>query len=221
MLYDIFGNSELDYEKVIPNSIRWLDLKDLPNEIWKDIEGYEGLYQVSNYGRVKRLEQIKEYMGNNQYNKSFNICYKVPNLILKLKEDKYLRVCLTDKNKQQDYLSVHRLVAKAFISNPNNLSDVDHIDTNTYNNCLFNLQWVTCSQNSKLSWERGRKKLCGKHHHNSKIIGQYTLSGKLIKKYYGSGEASRATNISDVNIRKCCRGDYGCKTSGGYIWKYI
>jgi hypothetical protein len=96
-------------------------------EIWKDIKGYEGIYQVSNYGNVKNIKTNK---------------MKVPNLSNK----GYLRVLLSN-NKIKKQCSIHRLVADAFIDNPFNLKQVNHKDENKLNNNVNNLEWCTCQYN--------------------------------------------------------------------------
>ena len=211
---------ENNYEQVEVNSDRWLNLEDLLNEIWKDIEGFEGLYQISNYGRVKRLGYWREYNSSNQYI-TFTSKYYVKEHILKTKTDRYLRVQLYDSSISGCLCLVHRLVAQAFISNPENKPIIDHKNNNTYDNRVCNLQWATYGENADYAWERGRERKCGKNHKNSKLIGQYDLDGNLLNTYYGSGEASRLTGISDVTIRQACHGGYGCKTRGGFIWKYL
>lgn len=104
-------------------------------EIWKDIKGYEGLYQVSNLGRVKSLERIVNF-GNQQR--------IVKEKILSPRDNGngYKTVCLQSK-----YFYIHRLVAQTFIPNPDNKPQVDHIDTNKSNNCVDNLRWATHSEN--------------------------------------------------------------------------
>ena len=99
------------------------------NEIWRDIKGYEGLYQVSNLGRVK----------NKRRNKL---------LKLQLQKDGYLRVGLYDKNLKWSCKKVHRLVAEAFISNPSNLEYVNHKDEDKSNNDASNLEWCTRHYNN-------------------------------------------------------------------------
>ena len=115
-------------------------------EIWKDIEGYKGLYQVSNYGRVKSLEKIVKWGVANKL---------IPDTILKPLANPYCRVGLRKDNKQI-LKSVHRLVATAFIPNPNNLPVVMHIDDNPQNNHISNLKWGTKAMNSKDMANKGR-----------------------------------------------------------------
>lgn len=159
-------------------------------------------------------------MGRNQFT-TFENNYYIKEHILKAKCDRYLRVQLYKSRKESKFNSIHQLVAEAFIPNPDNKPIVDHKDNNTYNNTVKNLQWATYKENADYAWERGRKKQRGIEHHASKLIGQYDLDGNLLHTYYGSGEASRCTGICDVTIRQACRGGYGCKTRGGFIWKYI
>lgn len=206
--------------EIEPNSDRWLDLTNLPNEIWKDIKEFEGLYQISNYGRVKRLGYWRVHENHNQYI-TFTSRYYINEHILKTKSERYLRVELYKSSISSSLYLIHQLVAQAFIPNHDNKPVVDHKNNNTYDNRVCNLQWATYSENADYAWERGREKKCGKNHKNSKLIGQYDLDGNLLNTYYGSGEASRATGISDVTIRQACRGGYGCKSRGGFIWKYI
>lgn len=210
----------MDLIKIKPNSKRWLSLEDLPNEEWKDIKDFENLYQVSNYGRVKRLGYWRDYLGNNQFT-TFKCKYYIQEHILRVKIDRYSQIQLYKSPKESKYCLVHQLVAEAFIPNPENKPVVDHKNNNTHDNKVDNLQWATHKENADYSWERGRKKQYGVEHHASKLIGQYDLNGNLLNTYYGSGEASRATGIRDAMIREACRGGYGCKTRGGFIWKYI
>lgn len=207
-------------EHVEPNSDRWLNMKDLADEEWKDVKGFEGLYQVSNYGRVKSLGRIKNCKSSNQFT-TFDSMIVVKKRIMKLKKDRYLRVQLYDKNGYSKYYSVHKLVGYAFIKNNDKKPIIDHKNNNTYDNRVINLQWTTYSENARYSYDRGRIKKIGKEHQSSKLIGQFDLNGSLLETYHGSGEAFRATGINSGSIRKCCRDTYGCKTAGGFVWKYL
>ena len=191
----------------------------LPKQIWKDIEGYEGLYQVSNTGKVRSMN----------YNKTG----KVKRLKPAIDSDGYLRLGLYKDGKQR-YYSVHRLVAMTFIPNPNNLPCVNHKDENKTNNCVDNLEWISHldnmnygTRNERLSESRkgqnnpmyGKK---GKDNPTSKpilMIDKHTT--KPIACFDCVGDANEYLGKPRYNstINKCAKG-YS-KTSGGYIWKYV
>ncbi len=114
--------------------------ENLPNEIWRDIEGHEGFYQVSNFARVKSLRRKKTRIIK-------------PDII----HTGYLRVTLY-KNGEAHNCYVHVLVAKAFVPNPNNKSQVNHIDGDKFNNCPENLEWTTPSENIIHAFEMGLSK---------------------------------------------------------------
>ena len=119
-------------------------------EIWKDIKNYEGIYQVSNLGRVRSLTRKV---------KTFNGFRTTKGQLLKpLKTNRnYFRVDLK-QNQKDKYVSIHRLVAEAFIPNPNNYPVINHIDGNTSNNIVNNLEWCTQSHNIKEAYKVGRAK---------------------------------------------------------------
>jgi hypothetical protein len=114
-------------------------------EHWKDIKGYEGLYQVSNYGRVKALPK-KRINGTGFYIQKERIMSQ------QLKTKRYYGVNLTKDGIHKNFL-VHRLVADAFIKNPNNYEEVNHIDCNKLNNKVENLEWCTREMNLKHALE--------------------------------------------------------------------
>lgn len=131
------------------------------DEIWKDVEGYEGIYQVSNLGRIKSLAR-----SFNHLNRWGNIqSHSLPERELKISElhDHYQSVVLSKNGKSRDYF-VHRLVAQAFIPNPYNLPQVNHKDENPSNNCVDNLEWCTPLYNSNYGNRRDKlsKALKGK-----------------------------------------------------------
>jgi len=181
-------------------------------EIWKDVNGYEGLYQVSNLGRVRSLE--RKATDGRQINER----------ILKPAFDvgKYLTVAL-HKNKKQKTHKVHRLVAFAFIKNPNNKPHVNHIDGNKSNNRVDNLEWCTQLENNRHSFhelKRGSWRIGLRiRPTNAKEVLQFNKeTNQLIKTYPSIMEAGRETGIQFKNIHKVCCG--GRKTAGGYAWKY-
>ena len=132
---------------ITPNDERWYDLKDLPNEEWRDVKDFEGLYQVSNYGRVKRLFRIiKAYILHQE-----NLKLKTKIIKPSHTNEIYFKVVLTRDNKKYNK-TVHRLVAEAFIPNPENKPDVNHIIPVTKEQCINrvdNLEWCTKSENTR------------------------------------------------------------------------
>lgn len=172
----------------------------MKKEIWKDIKGYEGLYQVSNLDRVKRLNY-------NQTDKE--------RIMKPIKHSSgYLQIILF-KNGKMKHMYVHRLVALHFIPNP----EVNHKDENKLNNHVSNLEWCTHSYNNLYGTriERISNKLInGKQ---SKPVLQYDLDGNLIKEWESTAECGR-NSYNKSSISKCCRGVEHYKTAYDYIWRY-
>ena len=114
---------------------------------------------------------------------------------------------------------VHRLVAQAFIPNPENKPQVNHLNGDKTNNRVENLEWCTCSENVIHSWNNGfHKKKFGANHDNSVKIKQYDLNGRFVKEWGSIVDASKYYNTTISNIWHCLNG-YN-KTAKGYIWKY-
>lgn len=119
--------------------------------------------------------------------------------------------------------TIHRLVAKAFIPNPNNLPQVNHRDGNKFNNKVENLEWCSSSDNQKHAYRIGLKKTpnlgrFGSLNHSSKVIIQYSLTGVPIQEYGSTREASRVTKINQGTIAACARGERA--SAGSYKWRY-
>lgn len=173
-------------------------------EEWRDIPEYFGLYQVSNLGRVRSL-------GNGNSNNS-------KERLLKQCKDKdgYLKVYLCKDGKQKNFL-VHRLVAIAFLPNPDNLPIINHKNEDKTDNRVENLEWCTAKYNTNYGTCRKRMSKARTNGKRSKPVAQYTLDGTLIGIYPSASEAARQ-GFNQGNVDYCCRGKY--KTSGGYIWKW-
>lgn len=182
------------------------------NEIWRDIKGYEGLYQVSNFGRVRSLDRI---VNGNWKNPNIKRNGKI--LKINILPSGYCRVLLSKDGKTKLHY-VHRLVATAFIPNPNNYPCVNHKDENKQNNCVENLEWCTQKYNNNY---RNRQKKIAKKNTNGKMskpVLQYDLQGNFIKEWPSIMEIERQLGFDQGYISNCCNGKY--KTAYGYIWKF-
>ena len=132
----------------------------------------------------------------------------------------YKVVCLSEDKFTRKYVTVHRLVATAFIPNPDNLPQVNHKDENKTNNHVSNLEWCTASYNvnyGNAAVERGLKQRNDRN--KSKLTAMYTLDGNLVDIYPSAREASRLTVIPKTLIYKCCRGEN--KTAKRFLFKYF
>ena len=149
----------------------------------KDIKNYEGLYAITSCGKVWSYRR-KKFLKPGKING-------------------YLQVCLR-KDKEKKQFLIHRLVAEAYIPNPNNYDTVDHIDFNKTNNCVNNLQWMSRSENSRKRRDCGAKPV--------RCIELNTI-------YSSITEAARCLNLDQPNISKVCRGER--RRAGGYHWEYV
>lgn len=196
-------------------------------EIWKDIKGYEGMYQVSNLGRIKSLARM-----TSSNNGSTNYLKRENEKILMTRQGNrgYLLAYLT-KNSKTKTVRVHRLVAENFIPNPENKPQVNHINGIKTDNRLENLEWNTCQENTQHAVRTGLKivtenqkraaienilKACEK---NKVKVMQFDLQGNYIKTWNSILEAKEFYGLkSNSGIVACCQGKY--KKSHGFIWKY-
>lgn len=196
-------------------------------EIWKDIPDYEGYYQVSNLGRVKGVERFVKQ-----------------GLAIRHVKERFLKVyrgwqgysCVTlCKDKKSKPVPLHRLIAEAFIPNPDNKPEIDHINTIRTDFRLENLRWVTHSENmrnpitkklvdvnarSKDAIRKGVKsKILRKRKTAPKRVYQFNLKGEFIAEYESAREASRVTGVTAMTIAEVSRGGLrGRQSCGGYLW---
>lgn len=165
-------------------------------EIWKPIPNYEGLYEVSNLGRIRSLYNYRKY-----------------NVLTQNIKRGYYQIGLR-KNGIRKWYQVHRLVAQAFIPNPDNLPQVNHKNENKLDNEISNLEWCSVSYNNMYGsrLKRIKEKVV-------KPVYQYDLNGKLIKKHESLVDATKSMGLKSLSsISLCCSGKY--KTSNGYKWSY-
>lgn len=186
---------------------------NIDEEIWKNVSMFNGLYKVSNLGRVCRFHK------------------HTPPRILQphLNTHGYVQVCLS-KGEVRKFCTVHRLVATAFIPNPQNKDQINHIDGNKLNNSVNNLEWCTAKENIQhaitvlhkhsslgLSLTGNRNPLKGKNNPKSKPVFQIK-NGIIIAEFESTNEAFRQTGIR--HIFECCNGHKQYSHAGGYQWKH-
>ena len=166
-------------------------------EVFKDIEGYEGLYQVSNYGNVLSVKR-------NKFLKPAEQCCG------------YYKIALSKKCIVKSFL-VHILVAQAFLENPDNLPVVNHLDENRKNNNVSNLEWCTVEHNINYGTRTKRATQTQLNRTDcSKPVLQFDKNGKFIKEYPSTQEAKRETGASKIS--RVCKGK--AYSSKGFIWRY-
>ncbi len=184
-------------------------------EIWKDIEGFEGYYQISSEGRARSLDRIVKK----------NTHIKGKQLTLSHDRRGYPQIFLS-KDNIRTHRSIHRLVASAFILNPYNKPEVNHIDGVKSNNDYRNLEWMTSSENAIHAISLGLKipPICpfigkfGKDNPKSKEILQLNMMGELIAEFGSQHEAQRETKINNAHISEACNNIR--RSAGGFIWRF-
>lgn len=165
--------------------------EDMPEEEWRDVLGFEELYQVSNHGNVRTIKKGEAEMSQQE------------------NRNGYMTVHLRNKGVERRAM-VHRLVAEAFIPNPDELRDVNHKNGNKSDNRVENLEWASHSDNMTHSFRELGK--------NVRHIVQIGLDGTLIERWNSIVEASEATGICRTDIQKCCKGER--TMAGAFSWKY-
>lgn len=181
-------------------------------EIWKKIDNFDN-YEISSLGRVKTADKI--IVRTNGRPMPF------PGRILKPYKDSkgYLHISIYNDAHIKHKFQIHRLVAKYFIPNPNNLPQVNHKDENKSNNCVDNLEW--CTNNYNTNYGNRNYNLSRSFKNNSKtskIILQYDKDKNLLKEWPSINEIRRSLNYGTAGIWKCCQGKQNYAYN--YIWRY-
>lgn len=176
----------------------------MKKEYWKPVLDYEGLYEVSNWGRVKSVKRlVKSPRGYR------TVCER----ILKSTKDSHGYLCVSlHKEGKMKFVKIHRLVAEAFLDNTDNLPCVNHKDENPLNNVVSNLEWCTYKYNN--NYGTARQRMAEKQ---SKSVLQYDLEGNFIKEWKSTKECG-INGYNQGHVAACCRGER--KTHKGFIWKY-
>lgn len=215
-------------------------MEELANERWLPIIGYEGIYEVSSFGRIRSIDRIAIISRSGKIHKR-----AIKGQIIKPnvgKSNSYQYISLSKIGQKLKRARVHKIVALAFLPNPNEYKMINHKDGNTLNNSVENLEWCTASYNNTYNgavekrmatrmarYPKGTDKSLAlksqatKNRRGSRgaeiRVAQYTLDGELIKVYQSAVYAGRELGIWPQNIRTCLYGRY--KTSGGFIWKKV
>ena len=180
-------------------------------EIWKDIQGYEGLYRVSNLGRVKSLRSTHY----NHKIKSTVVVKREKILALATDTKGYLRVCL-HKNNKANTQKVHRLVASAFIENPNNYPCVNHKDENKQNNNVDNLEWCDSKYNCNYGTTQQRRA-----DKTKKKVAQISKDGSIVKVWDSVNDASNDLNEDATQLSKWLNGRHKPRYIKDYTFKFV
>lgn len=181
-------------------------------EYWLPIRGYEGLYEVSNFGRVRSLDHQVKCRNGKRIVKG---CILNP----RIGRGGYLTVSLNGYGVKKT-MFVHRIVVEAFIQNSRSLPFINHRDENKLNNCVWNLEWCTAKYNT--NYGSGLNKMLETRRYNNssnseKPVYQYTKNGVFVKMYKSQAEAGRETGVDHRSISLCAKGFR--KTAGKYVWR--
>ena len=181
-------------------------------ETWKDIQGYEGLYQVSDLGRIRSLGRVCNSKNNSKSKKRERI------LTQEVTVFGYCRVRLFNSEGNAKHYMTHRIVAKAFIGEVDGF-EINHKNEIKTDNRVENLEIVTSKQNCNYGTRNKRisKKNSANKNLWTKGVIQKDKSGNVIARYESRLEAERKTGVHNRHISQCCNGER--KTASGYIWE--
>ncbi len=188
----------------------------MEEEIWKDVIGYVGYYKVSSLGTIKSLSRIITDKNGRVIQLSESIKK------ISIDNDGYFSTTLSKDSTVTSY-KVHRIVAMAFIQNPENKPQINHKNGIRTDNRVTNLEWCTPSENVLHSYQENLRTPCwlnkfGKDNASSKPVNQLDMSGKFIQRFNGMAEAERITGIDHSQIAAVCRGKR--RVAKGFKWEY-
>lgn len=183
------------------------------DEVWKDIDGFEGVYQISNLGRVKSLRRYrKSKLGKNVL---------IEETILNGAVDAYgYKIIGLSKNGKSHRKKIHRLIAEAFIPNSENKPQINHIDGDKLNNSIENLEWCTSSENNL---HKARNLGVGKTRDRVKSrepVLMLARNGYIYGRFDSISEASAKTGICSNDILRVCKRNKYKKSAGTCIWRF-
>lgn len=188
------------------NSERWLSLEDFEGEVWKEIDGQNGCYSVSNLGRIRRNQFVKNW--DIQRKIRYTHYHKYKPIIKKVRDNGrgYLAVTLLDKR-----YYVHRLVGTAFIPNPQSKPEIDHINTIKYDNRALNLRWVTKSENMRNELTHKSNKLA----HADPVIA-LDYYGNYVAEYQSAVDAAKHIGVAPSVVKDAIRGYRSARMAKGF-----
>lgn len=197
------------------NSARWLSLEDLEGEVWKKMSEFGGNYSISDYGRVKSHERMRS---TGKTGKAL-VKEHIMRLALHNQRGGYWYVSIHTKSGGPTYKQhIHRLVAKYFVENKDNMPFVNHKDENTRNNMFNNLEWCDCAYNNAYGTARARSQATRLCKGISKPVGKFDSSGVLMCVFQSLHSAAKSVGLQKGTLSYYCRNK---KNYNGYLYQYI
>lgn len=185
------------------NSPRWLSLEDFEGEIWKTIPCFDGSYLASNMGRIKSIDRYITHTDKNGI--TFTRHFRS---VVRWVADNGHGYLVVTINKKRFY--VHRLVCLTFLPNPHNKTQIDHIDTNTYNNCIFNLKWASPAENCNNILTTAKRKLA-----NSNPIVALDYFGNYVTEFSSAADAAKKLSVQSSVIKDIISNNRSARTTKG------